>query len=55
MEIQAPAKLQALIYALGKEAARNSFNDFLEDLGITDEEYEEICKFLSQFGVKTYC
>lgn len=55
MDIKPPEKLQVLMYALGKEAARSSFRDFLDESGITDDEYEEIKAFLHQFGVTTYC
>lgn len=52
----APPKMDTLIYFLGKEAARSSFVDFLEDRGITEEEYEAIKKFLlDELGIKTYC
>jgi DNA-directed RNA polymerase subunit N (RpoN/RPB10) len=54
-EFKAPEKLQELMYALTKNAARNSFNEFLEDWGITRPEYEEIKEFISDLGVKTYC
>lgn len=55
MDIKPPEKLQVLMYALGKEAARDSFREFLEYWEITDEEYAEIKAFMSQLGVKTYC
>jgi len=35
-------KLQTLMYFLTKNAARNSYREFLEDLGISEEDYKEI-------------
>ncbi|CNK27775.1 Uncharacterised protein [Yersinia frederiksenii] len=54
-EINIPKKLPDFIYAVGKEAARTSFVDFLEDWSISEEEYEEISKFFTELGIKTYC
>ncbi|HFK5776933.1 TPA: hypothetical protein ACG0EZ_002624 [Enterobacter ludwigii] len=48
-----PSGFSNLMYALTKEAARNSFLDFLEEWGI--EDYDEIKAFLAKNGVKTYC
>ncbi|CDH25143.1 hypothetical protein [Xenorhabdus bovienii] len=49
-----PEKLQTLIYFLTKEAARNSYSDFLEGLGISNEEYSEIKAWFSQLGIEPY-
>ncbi|EKN3952939.1 hypothetical protein WFJ88_20405 [Yersinia enterocolitica] len=54
-EKKIPKKLPDFIYAVGKEAARSSFVDFLECWGISEDEYEEISKFFSDLGIKTYC
>ncbi|NEG85061.1 hypothetical protein GQQ15_06245 [Pantoea agglomerans] len=50
-----PYKFSELMYALTKEAARNSFRDFRENWGITEDQYEEIKRFLAENGIKTYC
>ncbi|MEY0039244.1 hypothetical protein AB7W68_18350 [Providencia rettgeri] len=52
--MQAPNKLQNFIYYLTKDAARNSFNDWLEDAGISYEEYGEIKEWFKQFDIKPY-
>lgn len=52
-KVEFPAGFSNLMYALTKEAARNSFREFLEDLGIKD--YDEIKSFLAKNGIKTYC
>ncbi|ENL6904459.1 hypothetical protein AB5R89_002355 [Enterobacter ludwigii] len=52
-KVEFPSGFSNLIYALTKEAARNSFLDFLEEWGI--EDYDEIKAFLAKNGVKTYC
>lgn len=44
-----------LMYALTKEAARNSFVEFLETWEISNKDYAEIKKHLNEaYGVKTY-
>ncbi|HIH5391474.1 TPA: hypothetical protein ACYSFR_000741 [Citrobacter freundii] len=52
-KVEFPAGFSNLMYALTKEAARNSFREFLEDWGIKD--YDEIKSFLAKNGIKTYC
>ncbi|HIH6744534.1 TPA: hypothetical protein ACYRWO_000995 [Enterobacter hormaechei] len=52
-KIEFPSGFSNLMYALTKEAARNSFLDFLEEWGI--EDYDQIKAFLAKNGVKTYC
>ena len=48
-------KMQTLIYALTKNAARNSFIEFLEGWGITEEEYDQLKEVLKEkLGVKPY-
>jgi hypothetical protein len=43
------------MYYLTKEASRNSFKRFLENLDISEKEYEEIKEHLKEnYGVKTY-
>ncbi len=44
------------MYALTKHAARNSFIEFLEDWGLSEEDYAEVKAYLnSNLGeVKTY-
>lgn len=44
-----------LMYALTKTAACDSFVEFLEWWDITEEQYEEIRKYLKEtYGVDTY-
>lgn len=49
-------KLNNLMYALTKHAARNSFVEFLEDCSLSEEDYAEVKAYLnSKLGeVKTY-
>lgn len=48
-------KMQTLMYALTKEAARSSYVEFLEDRGISEDDYEEIKKVWEEkLGVKPY-
>lgn len=49
-------KLNSLMYALTKHAARNSFVDFLEDWGLTEQDYAEVKEYLnaSLGKVETY-
>lgn len=49
-----PTKMNKYLYALEKLAARESFMDFIEDWGITEEEYEEIAEFFKAQGIKGY-
>ncbi|PHM37142.1 hypothetical protein [Xenorhabdus innexi] len=49
-----PEKLQTLIYFLTKEAARDSFSEFRAEIGISDEEYQEIKNWFKQLGVEPY-
>ncbi|MFT2166387.1 hypothetical protein NFJ16_12830 [Citrobacter freundii] len=52
-KVKFPAGFSNLMYALTKEAARNSFCEFLEEWGV--EDYDEIKSFLAKNGIKTYC
>ncbi|WP_162940861.1 hypothetical protein [Pectobacterium parmentieri] len=54
-KIEFPKSFSRLMYALTKNAARNSFVEFLEEWDITEEDYEEISKFLKDNDIKTYC
>jgi hypothetical protein len=48
-------KMQELMYALTKNAARASYSDFLEGLGIDDNMYNKIKKeWEEKLGVKPY-
>lgn len=47
--------MQKLMYALTKEAARSSYQDFLDNLGITDEDYERIkAEWKEKLGITPY-
>lgn len=49
-------KMNSLMYFMTKEVARSSFKEFLEDLGISDDEYDLIKKEWEKIGItKTYC
>ena len=46
-------KLELLMYFFQKEAARMSLTEFLENINITMEEYQEIKESLaSKYGIK---
>ncbi|MCS5499824.1 hypothetical protein NY607_01735 [Lysinibacillus sp. A4] len=48
-----PKMLNDFMYALMKEARRDSFREFLENWEITQEEYEEIeAWFKNKLGIK---
>lgn len=48
-------KMQVLMYALTKHAARNSYMDFLNDLGISEDEYDAIKEiWADKLGVVPY-
>lgn len=48
-------KMQTIMYALTKNAARNSYLEFLDDWGISEEDYDEITKVWEEkLGVKPY-
>lgn len=44
-----------LMYALTKQAARESFVEFLDNWGIAEEDYDAIRDYLKEtYGVRTY-
>ncbi|WP_350303600.1 hypothetical protein [Bacillus pumilus] len=44
-----------LMNGLLKEASRRSFSEFLDDRGISEEDYDEIKKHLEEsYGIKLY-
>lgn len=48
-------KMNTLMYFLIKEAARSSFAEFIEELGISDDDYEAIKREWEKIGItKTY-
>ena len=48
-------KMNTLMYFLTKEAARSSFMEFIEEIGISEDEYEEIKTEWEKIGItKTY-
>lgn len=48
-----PNKLDVFMYALMKAARRNSLMDFIEEWGISEEEYDEIALwFKCNFDIK---
>lgn len=48
-------KMQTLMYYLTKNAARDSYAEFLEECGIDEREYEEIRNvWKEKLGVKPY-
>lgn len=49
------AKFDALMYRLIKDASRISFADFLENAGLTEEDYAGISEYIRYtYGIKTY-
>ena len=55
MQAKMQAKMQRLMRALTKEAARFSYADFLENLDISDEDYEAIKEeWKTKLGVTPY-
>jgi phenylalanine-4-hydroxylase len=48
-------KFETLMYYLVKGAARDSFVDFLEYIGLTMQEYDEIAEHLEEtYGINMY-
>ena len=48
-------KMNTLMYYLVKCAALNSFTDFLDNIGVSMEEYQEFKKELEKIGItETY-
>jgi hypothetical protein len=48
-------KFEKLMYFLIKDSAKYSFREFLEEIGLTDDDYQEIKKYLKEtYGIKTY-
>ena len=48
-------KMQRPMFNLTKDAAISSYQEYLDDLDISDEEYEEIKQiWLDRLGVKPY-
>lgn len=48
-------KFEILMYFLVKNAARNSFVRFLDDIGLTMDDYHEISQHLKvSYGIKMY-
>ncbi|MGG4440000.1 hypothetical protein [Brevibacillus fortis] len=48
-------KFETLMYFLVKRAARESFVDFIDNIGLTMDDYAEIKKYLKDtYGIKTY-
>ena len=55
MNAELQEKMQTMMYALTKEAARSSYNDFKKAWGISDEDYVEIKKvWKDKLGIKPY-
>lgn len=49
-------KMQDFMYALTKHAARNSYADFKEYNGISEDDYEKIKQIWKEkLGVTPYC
>jgi hypothetical protein len=53
-EVEKPEKLSKYLYALEKKAAQVSFNDFLEDWQISEQEFNEIEAWFRSQGIKGY-
>lgn len=51
--MEKPGQLDTFMYALMKEARRNSLLDFLEDWGISEDEFDEMQKwFMTNHDIK---
>jgi hypothetical protein len=49
-------KMQDLMYRLTKEAARTNYHEFLENCGISEEDYEKIKDIWGKkLGIVPYC
>jgi len=46
--------LSSLMYSFTKDAARESFSEYLEDEGVTDESWKSFKLFLKENGIDTY-
>jgi len=51
MNIIQKEKMNSLMYSLVKNAARSSFAEFLEGLGISDEDYKAIKEEWAKIGI----
>ena len=51
MNIIQKEKMNSLMYFLVKGAARYSFTEFLEELGISDEDYKAIKEEWAKIGI----
>jgi hypothetical protein len=48
-------KFETLMYFLIKDVAKYNFYEFLEEIGLTDDDYEHIKNYLSEtYGIKMY-
>ncbi|WP_168697660.1 MULTISPECIES: hypothetical protein [unclassified Providencia] len=47
-----PAKTQQLMYFLMKEARRQSLMEWLEEIGISEDEFSKIEVWFSQYEIK---
>jgi hypothetical protein len=48
-------KMQTIMYALTKNAARDSYKDFCEDWGISDDDYRRIKEIWKEkLGIEPY-
>lgn len=53
--IDVQSVMSRLIYALTKNAARNDFSDFLDEWGISEDEYSAVKDLWRSQGIKPYC
>ena len=51
MNIIQREKMNTLMYSLIKDAARYSFQEYLDDHGISEEDYQEIKKEWAKIGI----
>ena len=43
-----------LMYFMTKEVARSGFEDFIENIGCDDDDWDELKAVISALGLKTY-
>ena len=56
MDKELQKKMQDLMYRLTKDAARTSYREFLENCGISEEDYEKIKDIWGEkLGIVPYC
>lgn len=53
-ELELGAGASNLMYFMTKEVARSGFEDFIENIGCDDDDWDELKAVISALGLKTY-